>query len=554
MADDLKEYVVTLKNKEDLNDFYNDMETPGGDLYIPDRAVDVSARRSISRNTHYMLSDTEVEQLRNDPRVLAVDLPPKAKGIEIVRFWEQAADFEKGTSITSTDKNWGLYRVTAGDTVSNWGVGGSFTQYNGTAKTTSSGKNVDVVIVDAHINPNHPEFAVNPDGTGGSRVNQYNWFSLNSVLGISPGSSTYSYATISSNHGTHVAGTAVGNTQGWARDANIYHIEFDYAGTFTPGNWELYLFDYLRAFHLNKPINPETGRRNPTITNHSWGYSYGNNSGNLSDTTRVRYRGVTTDISSQSTAAKKITLEANGCPVVNITSFFRMPARYAALDADIEDAIDEGVVIIAAAGNSYWNTAKEGDIDYNNFVRIGSFSYFHSEGSSPAGAAGVISVGNIGERPEEYKRNSSNFGSGVDIWAPGSNIVSAVYDTTAASEFGITLANDPRDSNYKIGSISGTSMASPQVCGVIACYAEQNPNINNSEALAYLIATSKKDQIASTGSDYGDFFWLGDNSNNRYLFYKLERQLTGTVFPNRSFKNRPTSGSVYPRTRIRAKG
>lgn len=554
MADDLKEYVVTLKNKADLDDFYNDMETPGGNLYIPDRAVDVSARRLISRNTHYMLSDAEAEQLRNDPRILAVDLPPRVKGLEINRNWEQTADFEKGASITSTDKNWGLYRVTAGDTVANWGFGGSFTQYTGTAKTTSSGKNVDVVIVDAHINPNHPEFAVNPDGTGGSRVNQYNWFSLNSVLGINPGSSNYSYSTISSNHGTHVAGTAVGNTQGWARDANIYHIEFDYAGTFSLGNWELYLFDYLRAFHLNKPINPSTGRRNPTITNHSWGYSYGNNSGNLSDTTRVRYRGVTTDISAQSTAAKKITLEANGCPVPADTYFFRIPARYAAVDADIEDAIAEGVVIIAAAGNSYWNTAKEGDTDYNNFVTIGPFSYFHSEGSTPAGATGVISVGNIGEAPQEYKNGSSNFGSGVDIWAPGSNIVSAVYDTTAASEFGITLANDPRDSNYKIGSISGTSMASPQVCGVIACYAEQNPNINNSEALEYLITHSKKNQVGSAGTDYGDFSWFGDNGNNRYLFYKLERRLTGTVFPNRSFKNRPIAGSVYPRTRIRAKG
>ena len=32
----MEEYVVTLRNKEDLDDFYNDMETPGGDLYIPD--------------------------------------------------------------------------------------------------------------------------------------------------------------------------------------------------------------------------------------------------------------------------------------------------------------------------------------------------------------------------------------------------------------------------------------------------------------------------------------------------------------------------------------
>ena len=56
----MEEYVVTLRNKEDLDDFYNDMETPGGDLYIPDRAVDLQLRRPISRNTHYMLTPEEV--------------------------------------------------------------------------------------------------------------------------------------------------------------------------------------------------------------------------------------------------------------------------------------------------------------------------------------------------------------------------------------------------------------------------------------------------------------------------------------------------------------
>ena len=34
MSDTLKEYVVTLYNFEDLDSFYNDMETPGGDLLV----------------------------------------------------------------------------------------------------------------------------------------------------------------------------------------------------------------------------------------------------------------------------------------------------------------------------------------------------------------------------------------------------------------------------------------------------------------------------------------------------------------------------------------
>ena len=53
-----QEYIVTLNNKDDLDEFYYDMETPGGNLYIPNRSVDIVNRRPISRNTHYNLTAT----------------------------------------------------------------------------------------------------------------------------------------------------------------------------------------------------------------------------------------------------------------------------------------------------------------------------------------------------------------------------------------------------------------------------------------------------------------------------------------------------------------
>jgi len=192
--------------------------------------------------------------------------------------------------------------------------------------------------------------------------------------------------------------------------------------------------------------------------------------------------------------------------------------------------------------------------DYNNSIRSGGFDYVHSQGSSPAVAPGVVVVGNVGSAQQEYKNSSSNFGNRVDVWAPGTNIASAVYDSTAAAEFSITLVNDPRNASYKLGSISGTSMASPQVCGLLACYAEQNPNLGSSEALTYLITHSKKNQVGTTGASIANYQWFGDNGNNRYLFYNLERPVSGQSLPKTTFKNRPTSGSVYPRVRIRAKG
>ena len=70
-----------------------------------------------------------------------------------------------------------LETITANAQTSDWGSDSTdeiLTNYS----YNSSGKNVDVVIVDAHINPDHPEFAVNTDGSGGSRVNQFNCFSI----------------------------------------------------------------------------------------------------------------------------------------------------------------------------------------------------------------------------------------------------------------------------------------------------------------------------------------------------------------------------------------
>lgn len=546
---DLKEYIVTLKSYDDLDNFYDDMETDGGSITIPNRIVECSCRRTISRNTHYMLSDEEAEQVRNDPRVLACEEPASKRGIFPVHYWSQVGNFEKDSTVDTNDKNWGLYRCIRGTQVSGWGSDSTSEQTSISITTTSSGKNVDVVIVDGHINPNHPEFAVNSDGTGGSRVNQFNWFQYSSALGYSTGA-TYTYSTSgtgnnNTNHGTHVAGTAVGNTQGWARDANIYNMAFS-DGLSGVSDWDEKLWDYLRYFHKNKSVNPDTGRRNPTITNHSWGYSYADIY--LSSITSVTYRGTTTAVSGTD-AQRKTTLEANGVPVPAGTYLYATPARVAAVDADIQDAINDGVIVIAAAGNSYWPLDVVGGEDYNNYFYASPFAYPGSRGATPGATNNVICVGSVGSKVSEYKANYSNYGERIDIWGPGTNIISAVYDTSAATEYPITLVNDPRNSSYKLGSISGTSMASPQVCGIIACLAEQQPNLKQSEALQYLIENS-----TSNVGDYGDagttspYEGFGD-SFNRYLFYKSQRLESGSL-QKTLFGNRDSSGSgvKYPRT------
>jgi hypothetical protein len=554
----MKEYIVTLKNFDDLNNFYEDMETPGGSITIPDRKVECAMRRDISRNTHYMLTEEEADQVRNDDRVLAVELIPSELGLEVTPFWSQTAVFQKASNFSFSEKQWGLLRCVETSQRSGWGTD-STTSQAATVRTTGSGKHVDVVIVDAHINPNHPEFAVNSNGSGGSRVNQIDWFEYGQYAGYAY-TTAYDYSDISSNHGTHVAGTVAGNTQGWARNSTIYNMEFGYTGGGAPaGSWELYLFDYLRAWHKNKPINPATGRRNPTITNHSWGYSYNNVF--LSQITSVTYRGTTTSLSGLATSIVVQTLESNGVPVPaqgqSTPYLYRIPARYAALDADIQDAINDGVIVISSAGNSYWNCDISSGQDYNNYIQTNNYgAIYHSRGSSPSAADGVICIGSIGTFSNETKSDFSNWGKRIDVWAPGSNIISSVYDSTAASEFGITLRDDPRNATYKLGSISGTSMASPQVSGLLACIMESSQGMQQGDARNLLIQTSQKNKLgefpnSSVSPNVSPYRTLG-GSNNRYLYYNPLRKFVGEVYPRKNDGNRPTQqGQRFPRTKIK---
>ena len=67
----------------------------------------------------------------------------------------------------------------------------------------------------------------------------------------------------------------------------------------------------------------------------------------------VNYRGTFTDMSSMSTA-DKTTLEANGhSRCIRYIRCIKPPARNASVDADLQDAINDGVIIISSAGNSY---------------------------------------------------------------------------------------------------------------------------------------------------------------------------------------------------------
>ena len=548
-----REYIIGLLNYEDLDNFYNDMESAGTGMHdcFPDREVECATRRPISRNTHYWLTDEEAEQIRKDPRVQVVSLTLKDLGVTRHPLYEQTSSNWNKTQRSGDNsmRNWGLLRSTINQQIPKWGGISGYENissgYNdiptqtATVNIPSSGKHVDVIVCDGHVLPDHPEFAVNSDGTGGSRVKQINWFALGVNPSVDPPTYVYSTGLYGNDHGTHVAGTIAGNSQGWARDANIYNI-------YPYGNVNLTddaLFDYMRAFHKQKPINPITGRKNPTIVNNSWG------SGNSVPPyfiTDIQYRGVNTtfnyfEVGLTQLKARGVTrrLDSSG----NYSHPTTIGSEVSILD--MEDAMAEGIIFTAAAGNDARKNSRYGDQDYDNVLKTyGVNAYFYNRGAFPGISPGIISVGALGPLSQEYKAPFSACGPRTDVYAPGINIISSV----ASSPGPFSGSYDFRNDQYYIDQYGGTSMATPQVTGVLACALELYPNMTQYDALLYIKTYSLQNQMTDGGNSDDtmgsyDVHQLA-GSTNRILKYNRERNSTGAVYPKLNVAPRQTTGLI----------
>jgi len=121
----------------------------------------------------------------------------------------------------------------------------------------------------------------------------------------------------------------------------------------------------------------------------------------------------------------------------------------------VDAATNAGVVVVAAAMNA--------NIDACGWM--------------PAFVPSAITVGSTDIRSK--KSSFSNFGACVDIWAPGSSILSAGHksDTDTARK-------------------SGTSMACPHVAGGAALLLQRNPSFNSAKVLDALLANARTDWIA----------------------------------------------------------
>lgn len=133
--------------------------------------------------------------------------------------------------------------------------------------------------------------------------------------------------------------------------------------------------------------------------------------------------------------------------------------RSAALDNAVNSGVGAGIVFVVAAGNSNGNAC--------NF--------------SPAAAARAVTTGATDNT--DGRASYSNFGTCTKIFAPGTAVTSAWIGSPTA-----------------INTISGTSMASPHVCGVAALFMGANPAASPDDALAYLRNMATKNVVRNPGT------------------------------------------------------
>lgn len=549
---ELKEYIVTLKNKEDLDLFYDDMESDTcKKTSVPKRKISCLSRRNVSRNTHYLLTDAEAEKLKNDERVLSIELTMEEQGIHFSPQFiqEETSSWAKNSQQNNNHRNWALLRMTRGSKIQNWGSNGTTLQ-SGKIVVPNEGRGVDIILVDGHTNPDHPEFKTEQNGTGQNRITNFNWMQYNSALQTPLAFETYTYPPYEgtdNNHGSHVFGIIAGNRNGWARSANLYQMS-PY-GTNPNTGFSSVLWDYIRAFHNTKLENSSTGVKTPTITNHSYG-TFLLKTGGIPFTTQDLVDGITEISFRGQTILPPYTAQIlSNCGIVpiagNSANGISIPIRVPSIDVDVEDAIADGVIVVGAAGNSSFKIDVPGGIDYNNsFVLNGTRRFYH-RGSSPTAANGAICVGSISSLVDERKAAYSNCGPRVDVYAPGDLIQSIANEPLAGT------VQDSRDPAFYLRKLSGTSMAGPQVCGIIATVLETYPSLTQAEVLEYITKKgSKSDQILDSVNSFSDLISL-QGSSNKYAYYYPERAETGKLSPKTDFFVRPQNGVVYPRLRKR---
>ena len=479
--------------------------------------------------------------------------------------------------------NWAVPRVsgiaTNGELYPN--VVGSIPPQQGNVEYIYDGRHVDIVIHDSGVLQSHPEF-LNDDGT--SRVhdivldfpyyldpgyfnsNGYTYtledgstgiqtaraeawwednnarsaefvllpeivipsgYNRNGALGIG----TAGGNNLGSGHGTSAASLAAGKNFGLAFKSNIWNMP---AISDNVGMDIETAYDLIAFFHQYKPVNTETGRRNPTVVNGSWGYQAAVLSSGVLD---YRFTGITSTIdmsfvaSGDPAGVEDMIIGFNN-QVIGAFKSWSSSSRSNSTDEAGDELMDAGVIYIAAAGN---NNQYVG-LGFTDPYRLNGLqdAFFGSNDPRPefgglrcptshrdwmnpqgigfddsTGYHPVINVGAMDDFVEtnykERKASYSNSGPGVDIYAPANDTLAAGLPSGLYADY--RRHDNP---NHFDNRFSGTSAAAPVVAGLVALYMQRNPGATSQEVRQWLL----NDYGSGVGLGATDYTTVGGGSTN----------------------------------------
>jgi len=302
---------------------------------------------------------------------------------------------------------------------------------------------------------------------------------------------TNSTISTDGDHGTPCAGQAYGRTFGWAYNANKWFINA-YGNNGFGLNVDLY-FDVMKIFHVNKPINPLYGTKDPTISSNSFGWR-----ATQGNTGFYYFRQGTSGSGGVAYSSKPAFMQYLGS--TGDSGRFKGEMVNNTLTEAGDELIASGVIFVAAAGNSNQQQVGSSNANFNNYWASAALtpltSATHSEfgstcynttsrrgfpqqlGKYSDGGNIVYPAINIGALDDNFtagglerKVNYSDMGDQIDCYTPGDNTLSSartpytLYNRFDQRVGGLTSYDT---------SFSGTSSACPTATGLIATALETN--------------------------------------------------------------------------------
>ena len=175
-------------------------------------------------------------------------------------------------------------------------------------------------------------------------------------------------------------------------------------------------------------------------------------------------------------------------------------------------AVENGAEILSASWGGNYNQSIQEAINYSimqgvNFVAAAGNDNIDSKYYSPAGNEGVLTVSATDSK--DLKAIFSNYGESVEIAAPGVDILSLRAAGTDMYGYGANIV----DTNYYF--CSGTSMACPQVAGILAMVKAKYPNMDFKDQENLVIYSA--DDIYDKNPEFRNMIGIGRANAHKAL-------------------------------------